>query len=161
AWSPDGNFIAFVMAGGGKARIAKLNVGSNKIDILSAGGSDAIGNSTNFDPTWSPDSKRIAFSSTRPESASSGAGGRHIFAIGLPCRECQTGCPPAFQLTIGRVDDSQPEWSPDGSSVVFVRTKGGKKQLFKIDPSRPEGSNNPAEPINAGNANDDDPAWNP
>jgi Tol biopolymer transport system component len=108
AWSPDGKMIAFISPCNGKeneqypnARIYTMNSDGTELKIL------PVSQVGDFDPAWSPDSKRIAFTSLRTGTA-------HIFVYNLR------------DLTIHEVSDTrfpdiQPCWSPDGKQLAFVR----------------------------------------
>ena len=158
AWSPDGASIAFVTGGvGGKSQISIVHLSNGATSCLSNQCSVAAltnANSSVSNPTWSPDSSQIAFSSTR-------SGGRDIFTMSAQCPENNSGCAPAQQLTAGGGSNTYPSWSPDGS-LVFVSTRitnqnpTGRTQLYVIDPSQPEGASNLAVSISDGTASDDD-----
>ena len=66
-------------------------------------------NVLDVDSSWSPDGKRIAFSSTRTESW-------EVFVIELATRA-------VTQLTglEGGVGSASPDWSPDGTQIAFER----------------------------------------
>jgi Tol biopolymer transport system component/predicted Ser/Thr protein kinase len=65
-------------------------------------------------PAWAPDGKRIAFS--MPMN-----GFKKIFVKSLQ------GDPQ--QLTAGDMDDIQPQWTPDGQSILFVRSNQPRGKL--------------------------------
>jgi eukaryotic-like serine/threonine-protein kinase len=65
-------------------------------------------------PAWAPDGKRIAFS--MPMN-----GFKKIFVKPLQ------GDPQ--QLTAGDMDDIQPQWTPDGQSILFVRSNQPRGKL--------------------------------
>ena len=64
-------------------------------------------------PAFSPDGKRVAYSARD----ASKAGAFHVFV-----RQVPSGAP--RQLTNGDANDIGPVWSPDGSSIAFLRTDG-------------------------------------
>jgi Tol biopolymer transport system component len=66
-------------------------------------------------PAWSPSADELAFS--REE-----AGIRSIFAKDLSSGEER-------RLTSGNRDDIQPAWSPDGQTILFVRSRQPKTRL--------------------------------
>src|SRR2546425_2421440 len=76
------------------------------------------------DPQVSPDGKWIAYVQT---SADLEADKRatHIWLIASAGGE-------ARQLTQGEGSDSRPRWSPDGQSLAFISTRGGKSQVWVI-----------------------------
>ena len=93
AWSPKGDRIAFVCRGDGGFQLYTMGPdGSNPRQLTSGG--------DNEDPTWSPDGRYIAFSSTQGKGA-----GTSIALIrddGSNFRE----------LTSSRLGDADPAWGP-------------------------------------------------
>jgi hypothetical protein len=67
------------------------------------------------------------------------------------------------QLTSGSAEDSNPEWSPDGSHIIFQREQGGDIQLWVIDvsvPDDPSGcTKSPPRPVTAGQLPSYEPTW--
>jgi dipeptidyl aminopeptidase/acylaminoacyl peptidase len=106
--SPDGRWIAYV--------ITEINKAENKSNsdlylISSTGGEPkrlTTSSSSDANPRWSPDSKTIAFISTR-------SGDGQIWLIDIYGGE-------ARQLTKISTGASNPMWSPDGKIMAFVST---------------------------------------
>jgi len=70
---------------------------------------------------WSPDGKRIVFSSTRD------GGQLHIFVMNAD----GSG---VTQLTSGGFVDDDPVWSPDGKRIAFHSTRdGGDEDIFVMN----------------------------
>jgi serine/threonine protein kinase len=111
AWSPDGQQLAFISPCRGRHDV----YAGSSIYIMDSDGSevhplavppDPAGD---FDPTWSPDGQRIAFTSLR-------TGVQRIYVYNLTTSSLS-------QITKGtNVEDGQPAWSPTGTQLAFVRT---------------------------------------
>lgn len=98
--------------------------------------------SSETDPAWSPDGKRIAFTTDRD-------GNREIYVIDADGTN-------SARLTNGAAADYHPAWSPDGTRIAFVSERDGNAEIYVMNA---DGSN-PARLTNHG-AGDQDPAWSP
>lgn len=113
AWSPRGNSIAFVNGGdttfAGMVNSTECN--HPNIYLVSADGGLPVkltDKGANTDPSWSPDGKRIAFTSDRD-------GDYEIYLLDV-------GGDRLVQLTHNDgADDVDPSWSPDGVSIAYGR----------------------------------------
>src|SRR5256884_4691138 len=74
------------------------------------------------DPQVSPDGKWIAYVQTSVDLEADKKA-THIWLIAAAGGE-------ARQVTQGEGSDSRPRWSPDGQSLAFVSTRGGKSQVW-------------------------------
>jgi Tol biopolymer transport system component len=70
-------------------------------------------------PTWSPDSRTIAFESTRD-------GGYAVFTVGFDGSNLR-------KLTRDDVDGGQPSWSPDGKHIVFSATRDKRGNIYVMN----------------------------
>jgi len=118
-WSPDGSKIVFVSWRDGNDEIYIMNAdGSNPRRLTDNPASDN-------DPDWSPDGRWIVFKSNR------------AYASGPP--QETTGLDSSFEiflmdttgshltrLTFDGYSDHDPDWSPDGSTIAFLRYREGK-----------------------------------
>jgi len=77
----------------------------------------------NFQPRWSPDGKKIAFTSARED---------HSF-VGI----YELGSDAVRYLAPSTDRDSLPRWSPDGKRIAFVRAPGveAKRPLIPVQPA--------------------------
>src|SRR5215217_6182199 len=93
-------------------------------------------------PTWSPDGRRIAFTSERD-------GNYEIYVMDADGSN-QT------RLTNVAGYDITPAWSPDGQRIAFVSNRGGDFEIYVMGA---DGSN-PTH-LTTNTAYDDQPAWSP
>jgi Tol biopolymer transport system component len=122
-WSPDGSRIAFSATGGGNQDIYVIRVdGTDLIRVTNHPQADQH-------PDWSPDSTRIVFSSTRD-----GDHVKDLFLIDLTQGTEDDGNTPV-QLTFEDTLDVDPDWSPDGSVLVYATHTFGASHatLFLTD----------------------------
>jgi dipeptidyl aminopeptidase/acylaminoacyl peptidase len=69
-----------------------------------------------FHPSWSPDGKKMAFTSTRD-------GNFEIYVMS------SVGTNPK-RLTNNPAFDGYPEWSPDGTKIAFVSSRDGNENIY-------------------------------
>jgi Tol biopolymer transport system component len=143
SWSPDGERIAFV-----SDRAFQDDEGLNRnheIYVMNSG--DGSGqtrltnnNALDYNPSWSPDSERIAFNSNRD-------GNSEIYVMDGGDGSGQT------RLTEESEDDYNPNWSPDGEKIAFESNRGGQRGIFVMNAD--DGSN--VTRLTDGS----NPAWSP
>lgn len=92
----------------------------NYVYIANADGSDITLLGRGYGPLWSPDSRRIAFTSYRDGDA-------EIFVVDLDGGGER-------QITHNTVHDSDARWSPQGDRIAFGRSDGnGKWRLYVME----------------------------
>jgi len=116
-WSPDGKQILCVSNRGiplGSGAIWRLAVEPDAMPRASL----ILREETLYRayPQWSPDGKRVLYSSHR------GAQFTNLYVVPV------TGGEP-YQLTFGDWDHFEPRWSPDGEWIVYVSNRRGLSEL--------------------------------
>jgi Tol biopolymer transport system component len=113
SWSPDGTRVAFTKMDRERgSAIWVVDEDGTHVKRLTRSDRTAFGWSGDFDPTWSPDGARIAFTTSRSM-------GTHSWSIWTV--ETSRG-QRVTKLMATDQNDFQPDWSPDGSKIAFVRT---------------------------------------
>lgn len=116
-FSPDGTKIVFASWRDGNEEIYIMNIdGSNQKRLTFHPANDN-------DPDWSPDGSKIAFKSTRAYMDSSSDEmldpAYEIYVMDTTGNNIQ-------RLTYDKYSDHDPDWSPDGSKIAFLRYIEGK-----------------------------------
>jgi len=93
-------------------------------------------------PAWSPDGRRIAFTSTRDGNA-------EIYVVDANGTALR-------RLTSDAADDFAPAWSPDGRRIAFTSTRDGNAELYLGD-----ANGGAAQRLTRSPAGDHMPAWSP
>jgi Tol biopolymer transport system component len=110
ALSADGDFVILSeeVAGGGHDLLQLSIDGGDEAEIINI--NEAVAGAANRYPAVSPDGQRVAFS-----SAKSAGGPGDIYVL-----ELATGDVRNVTMTED-IDETQPDWSPDGGSLVYSR----------------------------------------
>jgi Tol biopolymer transport system component len=123
-FSPDGRVVAFEFVASNGCTDAACEI---EIGLINADGTGFHQLTTGdpgfrFQPSWSPDARRLAIA--RPDG---------IWTI-----DAATGGDERQVTTNPAIEDRQPTWSPDGAWIVFTRVSQAKKTehtaLFRIHP---------------------------
>ena len=143
AWSPDGKRLAFTFDK------TVPNQGDLDIHTVSADGDDqrpalvSPGKLSQEEwPSWSPDGRWLAITSTRD-------GNQEIYAVRPDGQDLR-------RLTSDPAIDAHPAWSPDGKRIAFATSRWGDLELAVMDA---DGSNMVRLTHSVGL--DDYPAWSP
>lgn len=119
--SPDGKWLAVVSD----------RDGWDHIYVMPASGGDAMqitkGKFEAWRPSWSPDSTRIAFDANEPDRP----GTRHL---GIATINGNPASASITMITSGRGTNIAPQWSPDGTKLVYQHTDSqNSADLYTIE----------------------------
>ncbi len=106
SFSPDGNTIAFVRGG-------------NEIDTYDT----ATSTLTVIEPANSASNERPVFDPADPTKLLYVNGAHHIILVSNVGTPSQTSTDLSADTGIGNAADNNPDWSPDGSTIVFGSTR--------------------------------------
>jgi TolB protein len=135
--APDNRRIVFSIPTATGQQIAAVNIqGKERTDLTRTGG-------INNWPAFSPDGKRIAFSSSR-------AGDFDIYVM-----DAADGGN-VQRLTKSRGMDARPAWSPDGKRIAFTSNRDGNYEIYVMNA---DGSG--VVRVSRHPERDDYPTWHP
>ena len=124
SWSPDGKRIAFTAQREGHV-VHNLDI-TDEIYVMDADGGNqqrlTENRNNDWDPSWSPDGKRIAFMADRKGDLDK----FDIYVMDADGGNQQ-------KLTNHRDWDGSPSWSPDSKRIVFNSNRDGKSEIYVMD----------------------------
>ena len=147
-WSPDGRRVGYVhWSGGGAQEIWFMNsLGAERSRVTSILGHRDI------EPAWSPDGTKIAFASSRDTYLDST--GDEVFVMNVYVVDLETLR--QIQLTDSVTWDTDPDWAPDGQSIVWQGVKNNNNEILLMSSDGNEIAN-----LTRNAASDANPAWSP
>src|SRR5581483_9196050 len=118
-WSPDGSKIAFGSYRDGNGEVYVMNAdGSGQTNVTNNPGVDDR-------PAWSGDSNKIVFESDRDDPNPLGCSFCNFEIYVMNANGSgQT------RLTTNPARDDFPDWSPDGSKIVFTSDRDGNAEIY-------------------------------
>ncbi len=143
-WSPDGSRVAFA---GGRRNAREIYV----LDMQSGDRTNITKSPhDDYDPVWSPDGERLVFVSDRD-------GDDDLYLLDLP-RDAD-GPPVSVPrlLTDNPYPDYEPEWSPDGTRILYVAAPTITSELYLLHVDRAR----PPQRLTVNGREDWHPIWRP
>jgi TolB protein len=116
AWSPDGQWLAYVSFETKHSAVYVQLVRSGERRQVSARAG------INGAPAWSPDGHKLAL------TLGASVGNPDIYVLDLTTQDLT-------RITDDPAIDTEPEWTPDGKSLFFTSDRAGSPQIYQIGAS--------------------------
>jgi len=114
AWSPDGQYLAYVSFETKHSGVYVQRVKSGERRQVSARAG------VNGAPEWSPDGRKLAL------TLGGGGGNPDIYILDLTTQDLT-------RITDDPAIDTEPVWAPDGRSLYFTSDRAGSPQVYQIN----------------------------
>jgi Tol biopolymer transport system component len=138
-WSPDGSKIVFMSSRSPDGTDAMNAYRTYNIWRVSADGTGLVpltrataSGADSLEPQWSPDGSKIVFASSRKLDGTDAMNANFTYNIWRMSAD-GTGLVPLTTATANGADSLEPQWSPDGSKIVF----NSSRKLDGTDASTP------------------------
>jgi len=137
-----------------RADRANLDVDNRDLYVVNADGTGAVrltdAPGGHCDAEWSPDGKRIVFTSYRDHPEDSSVWNGEIYVMNADRSH-------VTRLTANEVDDISPTWSPDGRRIAFTRSLDATTEGLYV--MNADGSG--VTKLSTGNPHNTGPSWSP
>jgi eukaryotic-like serine/threonine-protein kinase len=125
SWSPDGKQLVFISPCLGRGEFFENIYNESSLYAINADGTGlkqlTVSPGSDFEPAWSPDGKKIAFTSVR-------GGFRQIYTLDVDPQDITL-----LTNTTDAIESSQPSWSPDGTKIVYMVKRVGTYQVWAMN----------------------------
>jgi Tol biopolymer transport system component len=124
SWSPDGLQFVFISPCRARGDFYETAYKDSSLYVINANGTDlkslTVVPGSDFDPSWSPDGRRIAFTSMRD-------GRKEIYILTVESQAVTR-----LTTTTGDIENSQPSWSPLGNQILYTVKRVGAYQIWSM-----------------------------